>query len=141
MTKQVPAPKGLQKPGLGLWRCIAKQWADDRLTPDARECRLLADACAEADMLAILEASLAKAIAAGDDVVKGSTGQPVTHPHVSECRRSRAQIASLLGKLGLDDPAARVTSLLSGGSGVSAAEAGRRGAMMRHHGNPNGMGA
>jgi hypothetical protein len=89
-----------------LWRSIAKHWADDGLAPDARELRLLADACAEADMLATLEVALAGEVEAGRLIVKGSQGQPVTNSLVEQCRASRRQVAILLGKLGMDEPAA-----------------------------------
>ena len=134
----VAVPKGLGKAGAALWRSIASQWSHDGLTPDARERRLLADACAEADMLAVLEVGLAQAISRGELVVKGSTGQPVTHPHVAECRRSRAQVAALLLKLGMDEPAGAAGG--AAGAGISAAEAGRRGAYSKHYGQVYGMG-
>lgn len=133
-TKRVPAPRNLGDIGRFLWRSIAKQWADDGLEPDARELRLLEDACDEADTLAVLKAALATEIAEGRLIVKGSTGQPTTTSLVAECRRSRAQVAQLLLKLGMDDPA-EITSQ-AGGSGMTAAEAGRLGgiARRRQHG-------
>src|SRR5690349_5778983 len=112
MTKAVRPPTGLGSGGAGLWRSIAKQWAADDLAPDARERRLLEDACHEADVLDALAVELADAMSDGRLTVKGSMGQPVTHPHVAECRRSRAQIAALLGKLGMDQPVADAGDLV-----------------------------
>jgi phage terminase small subunit len=126
--KPVPVPKGLAASGADLWRSIARQWAEDHLTPDARECRMLADACHEADVLAALSVELDAAMSEGRLIVKGSQGQPVTHPHVAEARRSRAQIAALLMKLGLEDPAA---SAKTPGVGMTTAEAGRLGGLAR----------
>jgi hypothetical protein len=54
-------------------------------------------------MLAAIEAELATADRL---TVKGAQGQLVAHPLLSEARRSRAQIASLLKAIGLEDPAA-----------------------------------
>ena len=51
-TKPVQAPQDLGASGAKLWRSMARQWSGDNLAPDARERRLLADACAEADVLA-----------------------------------------------------------------------------------------
>lgn len=135
-VRAVPPPKGLQDAGRGLWRSLARHWAGDDLVPDAREHRLLADACREADVLAALELELAEAMKAGRLTVKGSQGQPVTHPHVAECRRSRAQIAALLLKLGMEEPGGKVSS----GPGMTVAEAGRLGAMRKHYGGNYGMG-
>jgi hypothetical protein len=111
-----------------LWRSIARQWADDDLKPDARERRLLEDACHEADILDALAVELAAAMADGRLTVTGSMGQPVTHPHVAECRRSRAQIAALLGKLGMDEPVSPTGDILPR---MTVAEAGRRGGHAR----------
>jgi phage terminase small subunit len=136
-TKPAACPAALNTEGRKLWRSIARQWADDELIPDARERRLLEDACHEADMLAVLAAELATALAEGRMLVKGSMGQPVANPLVAETRRSRAQIAALLLKLGLDQPRAEERSPVAG---MTAAEAGRRGGLARRHGR-DGLGA
>jgi hypothetical protein len=125
--KPVPPPRASPAAGTELWRSIARQWADDSLSPDARERRLLGDACHEADVLAALSVELDAAMSEGRLIVKGSQGQPVTHPHVAEARRSRAQIAALLMKLGLEEPAGAKTSAV----GMTAAEAGRLGGLAR----------
>jgi hypothetical protein len=138
MTRRAaPAPKGLSAAGRGLWKAITGQWSGDDLEPDARELRILADACAEADLLDVLEAKLAEEVKAGRLIVKGSQGQPVTSSLVAETRRSRAQVAALLGKLGLDDPAALTKPATRG---FTAAEAGRLGAMSKHYGRGNRTG-
>ncbi len=138
-TKPAIAPNGLGPAGRRLWRRIARQWADDELTPDARELSLLVMAAEEADLLALMAAELAQVAAAHDGslTVRGSQGQPVTHGHVASCRQSRALIAQLLGKLGFD---AGADATATSSSGITAAEAGRRGAMMRHHGDATGLG-
>lgn len=106
MTKLIPPPPMLGDAGKALWREIAKQWRDDDLTPDARELRTLADACSEADTLAALETELRAAQKSGAMIVRGSQGQPVAHPFVSEARASRTAIRAALYKLGMEDPAA-----------------------------------
>jgi hypothetical protein len=130
MTRAIAPPKGLNRAGKALWRAISGQWAGDQLVPDARERRILADVCAEADVLAALEVELAAAVDEGRLTVKGSQGQPVTHPHVAECRRSRAHITAGLLKLGFEDPAAAGSTGLK----MSVAEAGRRGGQARRYG-------
>ncbi|GAB6857639.1 hypothetical protein [Microbacterium xylanilyticum] len=106
-NKLLRAPAGLGSAGRALWRQIAADWAENDVLPDAREHRLLADACHEADVLALLQEELAAATAAGTLTTRGSMGQLVTHPHVSEARRSRAQIAANLRQLQLDVPEAK----------------------------------
>jgi hypothetical protein len=137
-TKAAAAPKDLGPAGRRLWQRIARQWAADELTPDARELALLEMAAEEADLLALMAAELEQVAAAnrGSLTVRGSQGQPVTHGHVASCRQSRALIAQLLGKLGFDaaaEPAA------TSGSDITASEAGRRGAMIRPHGRADGL--
>jgi hypothetical protein len=106
MTKAIPVPTSLRGAGRTLWRDIAKQWAEDGLIPDARERRLLADACREADIAAALDAEINTALSTGQMVVKGSQGQPVSHPLLSQARASRTAVRVTLGKLGMEDPAA-----------------------------------
>lgn len=97
-TVATPAPSFLNDAGRALWFEIVDQLAEDGLVPDAREKRLLRDACAEADQLALIESALVGA----DLVVRGSQGQDVAHPLVGEARRCRTTIAALLGKIGLE---------------------------------------
>lgn len=87
-----------------MWQQVAKQVAADGCTLDARELLWLEMAAAERDQLAKVEAELAKAPL----VVKGSMGQPVANSLLAEATRGRQVIASLLARLGLDDPALAV---------------------------------
>lgn len=97
---EAPAPP-LGAAGRALWKTLAAQVAADGLVFDARELECLRQACATADDLARIEAVLAD-----DDrlVVKGSQGQPVAHPMLSEARACRQQIAALLARLDLSVP-------------------------------------
>ncbi|MGN6199119.1 hypothetical protein [Humibacter sp.] len=112
-ARPIQPPAGLSDAGRGLWRQIATDWRDNDVVPDAREARLLTDACHEADVLALLEAELATAAATGSLTTTGSMGQLVTHPHVGEARRSRAQIKALLQALQLDVPEANVDAAVT----------------------------
>jgi len=131
MTRPAPVPRGLPAAGSALWRSVARQWADDGLEPDARERRWLEDACREAAILHVMEVKLEAAVESGDLIVKGSMGQPVANALISECRRSRAQIAALLGKLSLEEPPAVVPEI---SGGMTAAQAGRLGGFAKHYG-------
>ncbi len=135
--KLTPTPKGLQAAGRDLWISIATQWADDDMLPDARERRLLADACHEADTLSAIEVELDAARQRGEMVVSGSQGQPVSHPMIAEARASRGAIRQALLKLGFTDPA---MSQSSPRAPMTVAEAGRRGGMMKHHRSHSGIG-
>ncbi|GAB3607957.1 hypothetical protein GCM10027414_00820 [Humibacter ginsengiterrae] len=127
-SKPLRAPSGLGKAGRALWRQIATDWHENNVAPDAREHRLLEDACREADTLAMLEAEIATAAASGSLVTSGSMGQAVTHPHVSEARRSRAQIAANLKALQLDVPEPKA---LQSGSQLTISEVARLGGRAR----------
>ncbi len=93
---KVPAPEGLEKAGAKLFTDIANKWS---LRPD--ELRVLEDACAEADLVDDLKA----AMAGQDRLVKGSQGQLVINPLISEQRQHRTAMASLLKQLRLPDEA------------------------------------
>lgn len=67
------------------------------LRPD--ELRVLEDACREIDLVERLEADLAGASL----TVKGSQGQPVANPLVTEVRQHRQVVKALLGSLKLPD--------------------------------------
>jgi hypothetical protein len=88
----------------------------------------LESACREQDMLALIEAALVDAPL----TVKGAQSQLVAHPLIGEARRSRAQIASLLKAIGLDDPSLAASS--GRGSRTTSTSA-RRAALTRHYGN------
>lgn len=132
-TKPARVPKNLDPQGRALWRSIASQVAGDGLRLDQRELKLLESACREQDMLARIEAALVDAPL----TVKGAQAQLVSHPLIGEARRSRAQIASLLKAIGLDDPSAASGS--GRGSRTTSTSA-RSAAFSRHYGNPGGTG-
>lgn len=129
-VRRLPPPRGLGRAGAGLWRQIAAQWAADGFLPDARERRLLQDAGHEADVLALMAAELRAVARSGSLTVAGSAGQAATHPLIDQCRKSRALIASLLSRLGFDDPA--VQARPGRGSRTTRTSA-RAAAMARHH--------
>lgn len=89
-----PSPKGLSKAGAALWGDVTKVY---ELRPD--EVRVLEDACRERDLIARLEEQLAQA----ELLVKGSMGQVVINPLVSELRQHRTTFAALIRQLKLPD--------------------------------------
>jgi hypothetical protein len=94
VTTKPTTPKGLDKAGSALWRDVTGKY---ELRAD--EQRILEDACRERDLLARLEAGLAGT----DLIVKGSQGQDVINPIVSELRQHRSTFASLMRQLKLPD--------------------------------------
>jgi hypothetical protein len=75
------------------------------------ELRILEDCCAEIDLID----DLASRQRGAERVVKGSMGQPVINPLISELRQHRATLATLLGKLQLpDDDAGSVSDSVPG---------------------------
>lgn len=87
-------PKGLDESGLRLWNAVVGEY---NLRID--ELRILEDASREADLIEQLRQGLA-----GEPLtVRGSMGQTVTHPLITEVRQHRATLAALLGKLKLSD--------------------------------------
>lgn len=92
-------PAGLGPSGGELWDDITSEFP---LPP--HKLRILLDACRAADLVDEMEAGRA-----GRPLeVKGSMGQPVAAPLVSELPKHRALVASLLGKLGLPDEVVEV---------------------------------
>lgn len=87
-------PVGLDEAGQALWSSLVPTY---EFRPD--ELRLLSDACREADLISLMEAEMAGAPL----TVKGSQGQPVANPMLSELRQHRAQLAALLKALKLPD--------------------------------------
>jgi hypothetical protein len=87
-------PAGLGAEGKALWSSIADV---HELAPDA--VRILADACGEADLVALME--LARGSESFSLIVRGSQGQDVINPLISELRQHRATLASLLKSLKL----------------------------------------
>lgn len=90
------APKDLSANGRALWRDVATSY---QLRVD--EYRVLEDACREADLIDDLQIEAKGA----ERVVRGSQGQPVINPLISELRQHRSTLASLLRQLKLPDPA------------------------------------
>jgi phage terminase small subunit len=132
-AKKPKTPSNLRESGAKLWRSIVAQVSADDLVLDARELRWLHDACREADQLALLEAALEEAPL----MVLGSQRQPVANPMISEARRCRSLIASLLRRLSLDDPDADKGK----GRGSRTTSTSARGAAFsRHYGNAGGTG-
>lgn len=91
---KLTAPKGLGAKAKTAWDDITGTYS---LRPD--ELRILEDACREMDLIERLEEGLVGAPL----TVKGSTGQPVANPLVSEIRQHRQTVKSLLGSLKLPD--------------------------------------
>lgn len=88
------APRGLGTAGRKLWRETAKKY---ELRTD--ELQVLAAACGEVDVIKAIEEELV-----GEPMTtKGSMGQIVAHPLLSELRQHRMTLASLLGRLKLPD--------------------------------------
>lgn len=78
----------------------------DKYDLRADELRILEDACREADLIDGLEAGMRESIADGDLMVKGSMGQVVINPLISELRQHRATLTTLLRGLKLPDEGA-----------------------------------
>lgn len=114
---RIPKPlRPLGEDGRALWDSIIPAY---ELRPD--EVRILQDACCEADIIARLEEELVGA----ELMVKGSQGQLVASPLVSELRQHRATLAGLLVKLKIPDSpagAARKRAVVSA-QAVKAARA------------------
>lgn len=89
-------PEGLGTAGTVLFAQIASNYV---LRPDER--RILTDACAEADLVD----ELAAATTGQPKLVKGSQGQLVINPLISEQRQHRLALASLMKQLKLPDAA------------------------------------
>jgi hypothetical protein len=92
--KTPPPPTGLASGGRALWREVAKTHP---LRPDHR--RILTDCCFEVDLIDALQDALKGA----PKTVRGSQGQEVIHPLISELRMHRATLNTLLRALQLAD--------------------------------------
>ncbi|RKT82108.1 hypothetical protein [Saccharopolyspora antimicrobica] len=88
------APKNLGSAGQRLWKGIC---SDYELRPD--ELAVLESACREADLIQRLEDALKDVPL----IVKGSMGQEVASPLVTEIRQHRSTQASLLKQLKIPD--------------------------------------
>lgn len=89
-----------RKDGAGrrLWKQIVTSRKYD-LRPD--ELMILEHACREADLID----EIALEAKGADKLVRGSMGQRVINPLISELRQHRTTLATLLGKLKLPDDA------------------------------------
>lgn len=92
-------PIGLLRGGRNLWQSVRDR--NYVLRPD--ELRVLEDACREVDLIDALEARLRACVKAGEFTVKGSMGQQVINPLISEVRQHRSTLASMLARLRLPD--------------------------------------
>lgn len=90
----VSAPRGLKAKGRKLWKTITDDY-DLR----ADELDTLEDICREADLIVMLEEELDGA----ELIVKGSQGQDVANPMISELRQHRATKKALWVSLKLPD--------------------------------------
>jgi hypothetical protein len=100
--KKTPAvedgtPDGLREKGLTLWQRLIAEY-DFGAAPE--KLLILEEAARTADMVARLQAIVDEA---QELRVRGSQGQPVAMPEVTELRQYRAQMASLLDKLRLPE--------------------------------------
>jgi hypothetical protein len=87
-------PTSLGKRGKALWSSIVPTYD---LRPD--ELCTLEDACREADLIERLHAELATS----ELTTKGSMGQEVASPYVSEIRQHRTVLTNLLKSLKIPD--------------------------------------
>lgn len=97
MAKRPPA--GLREAGRALWRDVLADLADG-WELDARELHMLKRACRCADELERLDA----AVDAEGVTVKGSRGQLVVNPGLSEARQLRLAQLRLLSAIEVVDP-------------------------------------
>ena len=116
---KVPAPAKLSAKARRLWSSVTEKY-DLR----ADELRVLEDACREVDLVERLE----KALADGDLIVRGSQGQPVANPLVTEIRQHRGQLQRLLGSLKLPDEDGRAAESRSSSARAAANARWRRSA-------------
>jgi hypothetical protein len=107
-------PDNLGDRGQSLWDDVTSAYS---LRPD--ELAILADACHESDIIERLK----QEFASRELITKGSMGQDVAAPHVSEIRQHRMALAGLLGKLRLPDE----------GGAAARSEAGRALVNQRWH--------
>ena len=93
------APADLANPGRDLWQDVVSDIGGD-WSLDARELHLLARACRCQDEMVQLE----EAVDRDGATCKGSRGQTVVHPALSEARQLRLVQLRLLTALETEDP-------------------------------------
>lgn len=109
-----PTPAGMGPRGRRFWRATL---AEFELGDAERE--LLAECCRTLDDLDRLAAMVAEHGA----TVKGSTGQVVVNPALTEARGQRAILHRLVAALQLPDPDGKVTPAATSQRGKAAARA------------------
>jgi hypothetical protein len=115
----ITTPSGLGQAGGLLWADISSKYS---LRAD--ELRVLEDAAREADLIATLDAGMA-----GQDLlVRGSQGQQVINPLISELRQHRGTLASLLRQLKLPDESVSAEARSTAARAAANARWSRRGA-------------
>jgi hypothetical protein len=87
-------PRGLGTEGQKLWKGVI---AEFDLATEAHKQRILYDACKTADVVHRLDVAAAKAPL----TVRGSMGQEVISPVLSQAQVARGQLAQLLSRLNL----------------------------------------
>ena len=117
----IKAPSGLNAAGKKLWADIADSY---ELRSD--EQRVLEDAAREADLIALMERDRSKP--GFRLLVKGSMGQDVINPLISELRQHRATLAALLRQLKLPDEDASAQPRSTSARAAADARWSRRGA-------------
>lgn len=90
-------PRNLGTAGRDLWKAVIEHEPPYELRPD--EINTLANACREADLIDQLQ----KAQETAPLVTKGSMGQEVISPFISELRQHRTVLSNLLKSLHLPD--------------------------------------
>lgn len=119
------APRGLATPGRRFWRQVLE---DYELSES--EMTLLGACCRTIDEIARLEGVLRDA----PTMVPGSQGQMRVHPCFSELRGHRVSLVRLMAALGLRDADAEADE----DPFTARSAAGRRLALVRHHGTASG---
>lgn len=88
-----PRPRnGLKSAGKGLWRAVV-----DEYDLDGQGLELLAQACRTVDVIAALDAVVAR-----EGTMSTSSQGPRVHPALVESRQQRMALRQLVGSLGLD---------------------------------------
>jgi hypothetical protein len=113
-STKIVVPPELGEAGADFYRSVVQQY---ELRVDEK--RLLLDICGEIDLVNVLAAEQRQS----DLMVKGSMGQLVASPLVTELRQHRATLASLVRQLKLPDESASASS--SAGAALAAKRWGR----------------
>lgn len=117
---ELPPAKGLKPHGKALWKAVTAGYS---FRPD--ELSVLTDVCRMSDMMAMMETALEDEPTL---LVRGSQGQLVINPLVSELRQYRSARAALLRQLKLPD-------LDDSGAPAADGEAGARSTSARNAAN------